>query len=725
MKRLLLLLMAVLLLPMPGLSTEPAAQTQIVPPDGTSVVSQCLYQGQLWFLSAGGGVFAWDGETMTAQEKTTVPDAHNLWLVAAGDTLYGMDTMRFTLHTLHNANGPVADAAPISLEPVTFSDPGDEYSMPAQVLVREHTLYILYRPQSLGGYGTRLTAWDITTGALTDVQAPEHLQAVAVHPEGLLGLVQDAEQYAMTGDAALSRASLVLFGEGNEKELSCLQQPVEPHEAAMVVNKQGDVLYVSGSKLYLHTFGGQERLAAYLPNAWFMEGTGDWLVAAGEQAGVLSANGLTIVSTAPGAADRPLTIYGMTDKGGAHMRALEQLDGVPVDYIDASWGDDTYLGQLLASSAGALDVLYLDAWAVDTNALIDKGYCLNLGGSEIIKAHLKRCYPILQAEAMRGDSIFLVPVYLDAGAIQAKPERFARLGLDIPRTFEDLCSFLQMWADEAPDGNIIPITWNAPKRFLRQEALRTAYAALMAQGEAFSFEAPLVRELLAMTEGLNLQALEWGDEDYGKFHQPNMLQKTNLSLPSLTMSAMDDPEDRAEVLLLAPDENTPAGFPVQVGWLAVYGKPGREQDAIRYVEQYIEALDDATRIMLYPDENTPLQPEGIEDAIERLTQETKELEKQMETAQGDTKATLETRLADKRELLAYQIAQRYTISPEVIAQYRALMEHAVLENRTMTQILSGSEFTTPMIRWQQGQMTLEQYLREAEGKLRLMRLEAQ
>ena len=35
--------------------------------------------------------------------------------------------------------------------------------------------------------------------------------------------------------------------------------------------------------------------------------------------------------------------------------------------------------------------------------------------------------------------------------------------------------------------------------------------------------------------------------------------------------------------------------------------------------QHATAKDIATTIMLYPDENTPLQPAGIEDIIQRLT----------------------------------------------------------------------------------------------------------
>lgn len=726
MKRLMLFMLAfVLACPVPGMAQEAAAPAVITLPEKQIVCSQCLYQGRVWMLSGTGEMYAWSPEEGLQPEQAAVPRGYGQWLVAQGDVLYCMDTTRFVLRPLRDANGAVKDAAPLTLEPVEFTDPADDYTMPQQMLLRDDTLYILYRPQSLRGYGTRLAAWDITTGKQKEVAPPRHLQAIAAHPNGLLGMVMDAEKYAMTGDKALARPALVLFGAGSEQEISRLQQPVEPHIATLAVNSQGDVLYVSDSKIYRHTPGGDEQLAAYLSNAWFMEGSGDWLVPVGEQVSVLAMDTVTVVSAVQGVSAQPLTLYGLQNRDNAHFKALEQLPGVPVNYIDSSWGDDTLLAQLLASSAGALDVLYVDSRMADTRRLVDKGYCLDISESPIIREHVARCYPFLQAEAVRGEGIFLVPVCLDAGVLQTKPERFAKLELDAPRTFQDFCGFLQHWADEAPDSAILPIPWSRPLRAVQQEALMTAHAALARQGEPFSFEAPLVRELLSMTEGLNLQALEWDSEDYSKYHQPNMMQKTNLSLSYLTMSAMDDPDDRAELLALAPDERTPPGFPLQVGWLAVYGKPGREQDAIRYIEGYITALSKETRIMLYPDENTPLQPQGIEDAIQRLTAEVAGLEKQLETAQGEARATLTSQLADKRDILSSQIEQRYYVSPEVIAQYRDVMQHALIENRDMHLILTGSEFTSLMARWQQGQMPLDQYLREAEGKLRLMRLEGQ
>ena len=214
MKRLMLFMLAfVLACPVPGMAQEAAAPAVITLPEKQIVCSQCLYQGRVWMLSGTGEMYAWSPEEGLQPEQAAVPRGYGQWLVAQGDVLYCMDTTRFVLRPLRDANGAVKDAAPLTLEPVTFTDPADDYTMPQQMLLRDNTLYILYRPQSLRGYGTRLAAWDITTGKQKEVAPPRHLQAIAAHPNGLLGMVMDAEKHAMTGDKALAQP-LVLFGAG-------------------------------------------------------------------------------------------------------------------------------------------------------------------------------------------------------------------------------------------------------------------------------------------------------------------------------------------------------------------------------------------------------------------------------------------------------------------------------------------------------------------------------
>ena len=127
--------------------------------------------------------------------------------------------------------------------------------------------------------------------------------------------------------------------------------------------------------------------------------------------------------------------------------------------------------------------------------------------------------------------------------------------------------------------------------------------------------------------------------------------------------------------------------------------------------------------MLYPDENTPLQPSGMEERILAMQDKEQELKAQISKAQGAERSQKEEELQVLQARLQSQLPQRYTVSPEVIATYREHMIRAFVQNRALTRLLEDPEFDQLFRRWQQGQMSLDSYLKEADSKLRLMRLE--
>lgn len=51
------------------------------------------------------------------------------------------------------------------------------------------------------------------------------------------------------------------------------------------------------------------------------------------------------------------------------------------------------------------------------------------------------------------------------------------------------------------------------------------------------------------------------------------------------------------------------------------------------------------------------------------------------------------------------------------------MARAFVQNRQLTRLLEDPEFHQLFRRWQQGQLSLDSYLAEADSKLRLMRME--
>ena len=157
--------------------------------------------------------------------------------------------------------------------------------------------------------------------------------------------------------------------------------------------------------------------------------------------------------------------------------------------------------------------------------------------------------------------------------------------------------------------------------------------------------------------------------------------------------------------------------------LAINARTKNPEAALKYAEAYVANLPEEVKIMLYPGENTPLQPPGIEERILAMQENEQALTAQISQAEGAQRSQLEEELQALQARLASQLPQRYTVSPEVIATYREHMNRAFVQNRQLTRLLDDPEFHQLFRRWQQGQISLDSYLKEADSKLRLMQLE--
>lgn len=698
-----------------------------------SVRSQCLYQGELLALAEGGLYALAPGDSAPRRIADAAALPGSPWLVAGGDRLYGFYNDACLLEPLTLQDGTITRGEGLRLQNAAFEDPDDEAIQPEHIVLADDVLYALYRPQSMGGYKTRMVAWRLADGQLLELKAPEHLQAIAAYRDGLLlGLHMDAWAAANAPDPAARQPGLIAFDplSGSAETLGKLEQPLAEYEAAFAWDTAADaLLYLSDSKLYRRDASGAEALCAHLPRGFFFEGVGDRLVPLpDDRCAVLAIDSAVIYPTVPLAKDtRVLTLYGNPPDFQTNQKALKAIPGVPVSQVDTIWQDTAMLlGQMVSTGAADYDVMFLTSERDELARLIDKGYLMDLSGSPAIRAHLDRCDPLFQQQARRGDAVYLVPVHTENLQLMARPALFEQTGLSIPATFEDVCRLLTAWADDKADrfqGINALGNWNEPLSGLYQLALRMNAAALAKEGAPMAFDTPLLRRLIGMAQGLDIASLNKPEGDYAWYHMPSLLSETIASLGTLTMYNAGAPEEHIQPVHLQADSDTPPVVPVRAGYIALSTRSQSPDAALRFVEGYIAALSPFMRIKLYPDENEPINPPGIEDILARLQAEEDALAGQLKTAGEDDRHALEQQLNEAKQRRLSQEAMRYSVSPEEIALYRHMMQHAVIEDRTFSLLTDHPELAQLFSRFREGQISLDQFISEADGKLRLMRLE--
>ena len=96
------------------------------------------------------------------------------------------------------------------------------------------------------------------------------------------------------------------------------------------------------------------------------------------------------------------------------------------------------------------DVLYVRTRQYLLKDIIDKGFALDLSGSEIIRDAVARMHPTIQAQIMREGKIYAVPysVEFSPRPMVCNPEAWEELGYteaDIPQSFPEFLDFLDAW----------------------------------------------------------------------------------------------------------------------------------------------------------------------------------------------------------------------------------------------------------------------------------------
>lgn len=115
--------------------------------------------------------------------------------------------------------------------------------------------------------------------------------------------------------------------------------------------------------------------------------------------------------------------------------------------------DEKALQQALITRSMDMDVFRMNTNFISVASVIDKGFCLDLSGSEIIRSAVERMYPSVTKQFVRDGHIYALPLGLYAGIGEeyiCNEEVWTELGYtvdDVPKTFPALLDFLEGWID--------------------------------------------------------------------------------------------------------------------------------------------------------------------------------------------------------------------------------------------------------------------------------------
>lgn len=393
----------------------------------------------------------------------------------------------------------------------------------------------------------------------------------------------------------------------------------------------------------------------------------------------------------------------------AHPDAAVELAG------DAPQDAEAFLRHMQSDAAADIYVLNLDCGYFD--ALRDKGYLADLSASSELMDFVGRMYPQLTRDLLTDGRLYALPVYMYTFIPGYHPAALEKIGLsesDLPASYEELLDFIVRWEqefyDEYPDMSLYG-TASDLFEGLFNDLLDAQLLLCEAKGEALTFNTPEMRELLTRLERLRPVISEVvpvpEEGTLVRIDAERQLLVTGY-IPLPTTFANRD----AQPLLLSLTQGEVPVISVSMA-VMVANPYTRNLDLVTELMAYVaENLPQELKAAMLPDENEPIEDFMYTATIDMDRDALAAVMARLADCDPADRMALESELKDCQAALREQEEHRWAFSEEEITAYRERIAPYLMASAT--NLFSGEEGETQTLRrrYLDGQMGLEQFIRE-------------
>ncbi len=667
-------------------------------------------------------------------------------LVSDGNTLYGLNRLNGKLFPLIFQDEKAVLGTPVQLDWSNMEQTQDGYTYMRdayRLCISGNKLFALIRNDQ-DYYKPEFASFDLQTGTKQVLDAPFVLDMTPYKDGKLLVKVYDIENAYKFNDFGNGRRepakpTVAVFdpADGSLKEAGSFG---DANVFGIAYEPETDTLYYTTiSKLMAMKALGAATQAAYMPVDYADDAPAAMLP--GGLYAINTWNGLIVRNTDPEyMPTSSLSIYGGYMDNAAMSFSI-RYPQVPVTFNQSVYFENTQaLAQAMVSGDNSFDIYNFDISYQDFNSLMEKGYCLDLSSSPVLAAELAKIYPFLQSSIQRDGKFYALPTNMYGYGLSISPKAWESSGLNdrIPKSFMDLIDFMNWWADEGsiqhPNVQLMADVMDYGETMF-QLAMDLYFHQSQAKNEELSFDTPLFRKIMGALEKLKTKELNEMlpsnfDESMARMRMASGEGEALFMNYGdwLNVQGGRSSLEYSRPLMLPLEEGESFHIPVYVQVLFINPNTKNPDMALKYIENALENMDPSQHIMIFPDDNEPVPQKNFDKTLERWAEELEKLKKQLETAKPEQKKDIETMIQTYEEIIANKDLYAWQVAAENIAQYREIAPQCyvavpnVLDYRTKE---GTSEVMTLVDRYRQKQMSLDQFIREADQKIRMILLERQ
>ena len=603
-------------------------------------------------------------------------------------------------------------------------------------------LYALLAPvDTSDGYSDddlRVTRFDLTTGEAKELGL-EGQYNLSAYKDGLLlayaswgGQENGVQAYDPAADK-LGETVVPYVGYDSEETAG-----ISYNGGGIVYDAESDTVYfVQNCMIYAYANGALTEIA-YIPVDY---GSNIRTAAlAGESYFCTSWDGVYLRSMRPeDQPERSLHISG----GYADdvTRSYTAKTDTPIIFENAWYADSESVRNDMLSGSSKNDI-YVVSLEGGARALMEKGYLQPLNDSQALMDDVARMYPQLQEALMADGELYGYPQSFSMALWSVNPGLWAQFELgDYPTTFAGYVDLINTWnedyAEDNPDYTVTSL-YNGKTELLMQALLQYIYQ-YERPGAPLSFDTDAFRETMQAIETLDMDPVDWKnmseadrEEFWEKMNRPALFNMNGYETVEPAYDYYSTPEGNYEEALLkvilppAFEEGREAVVPASLSMFVVNPESENVDLAMDFLEYYAANADAVLRYQTHTDLNEPVRQAYYEENREFYEKMIADMETAMADAADEDKQSFQETIDMYRAELENLEERSWRISEESLANYRELATHMYLPIGSL--FLGGDGAALAVLedvfmRYADGQIDLDAFIREIDQKIKMIYLE--
>ena len=416
----------------------------------------------------------------------------------------------------------------------------------------------------------------------------------------------------------------------------------------------------------------------------------------------------------------------------------ERYPNIPVYFDNNYYSSMESINQAMVSGDNTVDVFAMSITYGSFETLMKKGYCADLSGYTALTDAIGRMYPVFQNQLMKDGKLYAIPYnvygsgswFYDTGVLK-------EVGLteeELPTNFVELCEFITRWNDEFVDE--YPEYWlmeGTGSTGLKAELLGIMLSTYIDycnyEGQDITFDTPAFREMMQAWEKVECDQIDkqMADDEANDTYRTGLLNQYYTTVGDF--SWMTGKNEYAKYLPITLTADTDEFFSASMTVLFINPNSTHMEAALNLLNCTLEALDNSTKYTLFTDMTEPVRNSSYDRMLSSEQEYLDSLKKQLETADEADKQYIEESIKSEEEYIEKTLPQyEYDISAEAIQYYHenvvpkiCIRKPSFVSSGSSSD--SNSELRNLVTRYNGGQITLDQFIREADNKMRMMRME--